>query len=102
MCTSGETIGVGGTGDQERESMKVSAAEYGALSDIRGLQEKAHWMVMMAKPHSDRSWTLEGDPKAFDELVYDLSEEIELELSPRKNLRHLAKVYHRLRPDDWI
>ena len=83
------------------ERMQISAREYGALFDIRGLQESAYFMVMTANRKPDGSYMLVGSPKAFDELRYDLSEEIEFELSAKSKLRHLAKIYDRLSPDDF-
>jgi hypothetical protein len=91
-----------GTRANDLDSMKVSASEYDALIHIRGLQEDAHFLVMTAKRHPDGSHTLQGQPKAFDKLAHDLSEEIEFELSPRNKLRQLAKVYNRLLPDDFF
>lgn len=84
------------------DSLSISEREYGALIDIGGLQEKAHMMVMTVTRKSNGGYVLKGRPQAFDELAYDLSEEIEGELSSRSNLRQLAKLYNRLRPDDFL
>lgn len=84
------------------EMMEVTAREYGALIDIRGLQADAHSMVMTGKRNPDGSHTLKGSAKTFVKLAHDLSEEIEFELSPLNNLRQLAKVYRRLMADDFF
>ena len=86
----------------DSESLPISVSEYQAVFNIRGLQEKAHQMVMIAKKDEQGGYILESDEKAFDQLAHDLSEEIEFKLSPKSKLRHLARLYHRLRPDDFI
>ena len=37
---------------------------------------------------------------ALDQLTSDLSEEIYYELSPKTRIKHLAKLYQRLSPDE--
>lgn len=88
--------------ENDSDSISITQREYAALIDIRGLQEKAHMMVMTAKREPDGRHVLQGSPKAFSELAHDLSEEIEFELSPRSNLKQLAKLYNRLIPDDFF
>jgi hypothetical protein len=100
MRTDGKKTDFEPVDANDHESMCVSALDYGALSDLRGLQTWAHFLVMTATRSSGGSYTLTGQAEAFDALANDLSDEITHELSPRNRLRHLARVYNRLRPDD--
>ena len=84
------------------DSLSITEREYSALMDIRGLQEKAHMMVMTSSRESSGHYILRGSERAFDELAHDLSEEIEFDLSPKSSRRQLAKLYSRLRPDDFF
>ena len=86
----------------DRKTLRITDREYDALSHIRGLQAEAHMMVMTATLGPKGGYILEGRPKAFDELVFDLSDEISYELSPPPQLRQLSKLYSRLSPDDFL
>ena len=90
------------TNTNDCETLHISDREYDAVFRIRGLQESAHMMVMTAKQDAKAGYILEGQPKAFDELAFDLSDEISYELSPPSKLRQLSKLYNRLRPGDWL
>ena len=89
--------------NQENEIEKVSISKAGldALNQIRGLHEKAHYLVICgAKQASDGGWYLEGPADAFDELSNDLTEEIMYELSPRSRLPALRAVHRRIDPEN--
>ena len=88
--------------ESDSDRMHITRREYCALIDIRGLQEKAHMMVMTARVESNGGYVLEGSSQAFSELTHDLSEEIDFKLSPRTSLRQLSKLYNRLCPDDFF
>ena len=88
--------------EENTREVQISSNEYRALIDIRGLQEQAYWMVMTAEHRPRGRYALKGNPQAFEHLANDLAEEVEFDLSSQSNLRHLARLYHRLRPDDWI
>lgn len=72
---------------------KISKEEYSALINIKGLPESAHNMVISA---SANSGTLKGTYEAFSELLDTIYEEIDYELSTKKNLRILEKLSSRL------
>lgn len=78
--------------------IKLSDNEYAALSDIRGLQAKAHYMVMSAAPDSEGKWVLYGTMEHFDALLGDLEEEISCGLAPKKNLPSLQRIFARVVP----
>jgi hypothetical protein len=81
----------------EKKEIILSQAQYKLLSDARGLHEKAHFLVMTAKLTSDRKWILNGDEDAFDKLVSDLYDEIEIQ--PRSKSERLARLIYKLEPE---
>jgi len=83
----------------EKETFPITSKEYHALFNIRGLKEKAHFLVMCATDLKNGNYELSGSSEAFDELTTDVSEEITYELSPKYQLRQLQKLYRRLAPD---
>ncbi len=76
---------------EEKETVLITDKEYGALLYIRGLKEKAHFLVMCADRASNGGYKLLGSSDAFDELTSDLSDEIFYELSPKTRLTQLRK-----------
>ena len=60
----------------ETEKLSITRREYDALNEIRGLQEDAHHMVILAKCDEKGRYTLEGAPETFRSLSSDLFEEI--------------------------
>jgi len=84
----------------EIETFPISNKEYSALINIRGLKEKAHYLVWAAKETKSGGYMLRGSSDAFDELTSDVSDEINYELSPKYQLKQLEKLYHRLTPDN--
>jgi len=83
----------------EIETVHISSREYGAAFCIRGLNEKAHWMVMTAGQEADGGYVLKGSPQAFDELASDLLDEIEYRISPGLSIRALRSLYKKVSPD---
>jgi hypothetical protein len=81
----------------EKKEIILSHAQYKILSDARGLDEKAHYLVMTATPTSDRKWILKGDEDAFDKLVSDLYDEIEIQ--PRSKSERIARLIYKLEPE---
>lgn len=84
---------------EETETLSITSKEYSALINIRGLKEKAHFLVMGASQTNNGRYTLEGSAEAFDELTSDLSDEIFYDLSPSRRITHLRKLYDRLSPE---
>ena len=83
----------------ETEKLSITGKEYDALQDIRGLEESAHYMVMLAKRDGKGGYILEGRESAFQALQSDLSDEIYHQLSSPARLRQIRKLYDRLAPD---
>ena len=83
----------------EMEKLLITRGEYAALNEVRGFQEDAHYMVVLAKRDEKGRYVLEGAPETFRSLSSDLFEEIYCQLSPASRRRHLAKLYDRLNPD---
>jgi hypothetical protein len=81
----------------ENKEIILSQAQYKILSDARGLHEKAHSLVMTAKLTSDKKWILNGDEDAFDKLVSDLFDEIEIQ--PRSKSERIARLIYKLDPE---
>ena len=67
--------------------------------DIRGLKMSAHDMVMCAQRHDNGGSTLQGSHEAFDALLTNLDEEIDLGLAPKKNLPALRRIREYITPD---
>ncbi len=84
----------------EEETFFVTDKEHSALINIRGLKEKANYMVWGAKEIKNGGYELRGSSQAFDELTSDVNDEINYELSPKYRLKQLEKLYRRLTPDD--
>ncbi len=82
------------------ETFPITDKEYSALINIRGLKEKAHYLVWCAEEKKNGSYELRGSSDAFDELTSDVGDEISYELSPKYRLKQLEKLYRRLTPDD--
>ncbi len=80
-------------------TVPISDREYSAAFGIRGLNEKAHMMVMTASREENGGYVLKGRPEAFDELANDLLEEIEFQISPRLSIRALRSLYNKVNPD---
>jgi hypothetical protein len=80
----------------EKKKITVSNAQYNFLQDIRGVNEKAHYMIMTATM-GDKKWVLEGDDDTFFELVSDLHDEIQLQ--PRSKSARLSRLIDYLEPD---
>lgn len=66
--------------------------------EIRGLEEKAHYLVMAANQTANGRYLLKGSTEAFDNLTTDVSDEICYELSPKSQLNQLRRLYRRLSP----
>jgi hypothetical protein len=84
----------------DTETVHISSREYSAAFGIRGLKEKAYWMVMTARQDADGDYALNGSPKAFDELASDLLDEIEYRISPGLSIRALRSLYNKVKVDD--
>ena len=80
----------------ETKKITVSHAQYDLLQDIRGVNAKAHMMIMTAE-RLDKKWVLEGDDDTFGELVSDLYDEIEIQ--PRSKSERLARLICKLEPE---
>ena len=80
--------------------VRLSAREYSALMDIRGLEEEAHMMCMCAKSDESSRWTLQGSHTAFDALLRDLDMEIEERMAPTKNLPALRRIRDYITPQE--
>ena len=76
----------------EKMKVKITKAQYSALNDIRGLQEDAHYMVILAKEDAKGGYVLEGTEKTFDGLVSDLYDEVEFEMQPKSKLKYLRQL----------
>jgi hypothetical protein len=57
------------------ESMSKAQLQALALSDLRGLPESAHFLVMCAASH-EAGAVLDGSKQAFRELVEHISDEV--------------------------
>ena len=86
-------------GDKYDFEVRLSRKEYSVLIDIRGLEEIAHQMRMCAKPHENGDCTIQGSHYAFDALLRDLDEEIDMGLAPKKNLPALRRIREYITPD---
>lgn len=80
--------------------LPLTRREYSALMDIRGLAAGAHMMVMCAVMKDDGSWVLQGSDADFDELLTDVSDEIDAGLAPQKNLPALRRIRDYVTPTD--
>ncbi len=81
-----------------KEKLLITKAQYGALDNIRGLEESVHYMVIAAK-ETPNGYLLVGEPETFDHLQSDLSDEIYHQMSPPSRLKHLRSLMYRLEPD---
>ena len=88
----------GDSQNNKESQLVVSNREYSALDAIRGMNEKAHYLVMTAN-NKDSQWILEGPEEAFDALLEEINMEIEEGLAPRKNLPALERLCRRLASD---
>ena len=84
----------------EYEKLTIPKAEYFALIEIRGLPEKAHYLVSTASSDANGNYVLSGTIEAFDLLADTVIEDIDYETLPPAKLKHLEKLYKRLAPDD--
>ena len=80
--------------------VSLSQKEYSVLMDIRGLESNAHSLVMLAKLQEGKRYLLRGSHEEFDSLLRDLEMEIEVELSPKKNLPALRRIREYITPSD--
>lgn len=55
-------------------------------------------MVILAKKDADR-YVLEGTEKTFDNLVFDLFDEVEFEMQPKSKLKHLRQLFCEISPE---
>ena len=85
--------------ESEYEKLTITSSQYDALNDIRGLDEKAFYLVVGATHDKSGRYILHGKTEAFDALARDVADEIYYELSPKSRLKHLRTVYRRLEPD---
>ena len=83
----------------EKMKIKITKAQYSALNDIRGLQQDAHYMVILAKEDPSGDYILEGTEKTFDGLVSDLYDEVEFEMQPKSKLKYLRQLIGEIHPD---
>jgi hypothetical protein len=65
----------------KKNKIEITEEQYDALNFIRGLQEDAHYMVILARK-SKSGYVLEGTKKTFDGLVTDLYDEVEYKMQP--------------------
>ena len=83
---------------QEKRRVKITEKQYDALNNIRGLKEDAHYMVILAKK-TDDGYFLEGTEKTFDDLIFDLFDEVEFEMQPKSKLKHLRQLIYEISPE---
>ncbi len=84
---------------EEKRKVKITEKQLDALNDIRGLQEDAYYMVILAKRSDDGGYFLEGTEKTFDGLVLDLFDEIEYDMQPKSKLKHLHQLIGEISPE---
>ena len=82
----------------EKLEVEISKAQYDALNNIRGLQQDAHYMVILARA-SDKGYLLAGTEETFDHLVRDLYDEVEFEMQPASRLKHIRTLICKIQPD---
>lgn len=80
----------------EIEKVTITKTQYSLLNDIRGLQQDAHYMVILAK-EAPNGYVLEGTDETFNHLIRDLYDE--LELAPKSKLRALHSLIRRIEPE---
>lgn len=80
--------------------VRLTRKEYSALSDIRGLEEASHMMVMTADIQENGERILQGSHDDFDALLRDLNMEIDEGLAPRKNLPALRRIRDFITPEE--
>ncbi len=80
----------------KNETITLTQQEFFALDQMRGLSGPMHFFVKSAQPTLDGCWTLEAAPDLIGSLRQSLSKEIEEELGPSTDRRHLWNVYSRL------
>jgi len=83
--------------------VSLSQKEYSVLMDIRGLESKAHFLVMTAKLQEGKRYLLQGSHEDFDSLLRDVEMEIDEELAPKKNFPALLRIRKYITPtdEDW-
>jgi hypothetical protein len=81
----------------------ISKKEFNALMDIRGLPDTVYSMLYAFKEENGKH-VLEGDEESFDDLLSLISEEIEVEFCPKKNISALLGVCKKVDPEslEWI
>jgi hypothetical protein len=82
----------------QKMKIKISNAQCNALNEIRGLQQDAHYMVILAKKLGD-GYVLEGSEETFDHLVADLYDEVEFAMQPKSSLKQLQSLICKIQPD---
>jgi len=89
--------------DNESEIIRVSISKAGmqALNQIRGLHEKAQYLLICGERRdANGNFYLEGTEEEFDELSDDLTEEIMYGLSPKSRLPTLRAAHRRMDPEN--
>lgn len=82
----------------KKNKVEITEAQYDALNFIRGLQEDAHYMVILARK-SKSGYVLEGTQKTFDGLLTDLYDEVEYNMQPARRLKHLRSLICQIQPE---
>lgn len=82
----------------ERLKIEITKSQYSALNAIRGLQQDAQYMVILANETAN-GYVLEGTEQTFEHLVRDLYDEVEFEMQPKSALKHLRSLICRIEPE---
>ena len=82
----------------EKEKVTITQSQYYALNEIRGLQQDANYMVILAKK-TEKGYVLEGTEETFNHLVRDLYDEVEFEMQPKSQLKHLRSLICKIEPE---
>lgn len=89
--------------DDQNLILELTYPEYSALSNIRGMNEKAHYLVMTAdfKTINNRTKVvLTGKEEDFKDLYHEINEVIGEEFCPQKDVQKLERIYKKLiKPD---
>jgi hypothetical protein len=83
--------------------VELSKAQYNALLDIYGPPEAVHYMLMTAKPFTNK-YVIDGTADEFEQLLNIISEEIGEGICSQTNAKHLLSVCKKVDPSslDWI
>lgn len=80
-------------------TLELSNTEYGALNDIRGMREKAHYLVMTAdfKTVNNRTKVvLNGNEEDFRDLYDEINEIVGEGYCPKSDVPRLERIYKKL------